>query len=124
MKEWLDNELDRSLSQKEDEMEMLVRGLKRTVQNPNERRLMTGLHDLIEKNWIDRIFYQNAGDTKLILGELFANTSLASIIANEQSPFRTRLRRIICRVLEEDPPHQQNNIHQIYYYYLRKHYPR
>ncbi|MBO6093004.1 MAG: hypothetical protein J6P40_05155, partial [Oscillospiraceae bacterium] len=110
MKEWLDNELDRSLSQKEDEMEMIIRGLKRTVQNPNERRLMTGLHDLIEKNWINRIFYQNAGDTKLILGELFANTSLAAIMANEQSPFRKRLKRIVNKVLQEDPPQQQNNI--------------
>lgn len=89
---------------------MIIRGLKRTVQNPNERRLMTGLHDLIEKNWINRIFYQNAGDTKLILGELFANTSLAAIMANEQSPFRKRLKRIVNKVLQEDPPQQQNNI--------------
>lgn len=110
MKAWMEKEMDRSLSQKEEDMEMIVRGLKRTMENPNERTLMSGVEDLLEKDWLDRVFRVDSNQDKLVRGNLFADTSLERILRDEQSPFRTRLRRIISRVLEEDLPHQQNNI--------------
>ena len=110
MKAWLEKEMDRSLSQKEEDMEMIVRGLKRTMENSNERTLMSGVEDLLEKDWLDRVFRVDSNQDKLVRGNLFADTSLERILMDEQSPFCTRLRRIISRVLEEDPPHQQNNI--------------
>ena len=110
MKEWLDNEMDRSLSQKEDEMEMLIRGLKRSINNPNEQSIMTDLQELLEKNWMDRIFKQNASETKMALGSMFADTSLAQIMGDVQSRFRQRLVRIINKVLQEAVPQIQNNI--------------
>ena len=96
--------MDRSLSQKEDDMEMIVRGLKRTMGNPDERRIMSGVCDLLQKNWIDRIFKYDSDKTKLALGNLYAESSLERIMIDKQSPFRTRLIRIITRVLQEDPP--------------------
>lgn len=59
---WMDNEMDRCLSRKEEEM--VIRGIKRALSKPTEEKLENEIYDVILKTWLSRIFPESTVDTK------------------------------------------------------------
>ena len=107
---WIDNEMDRSLSRKEDEMEMVIRGIKRAPAKPNEQKLESELFDVIQQTWLNRIFPDSDVDQKLISGSVMAPAALANIMGNDESAFYTRLKRLISMVMKENPQNENTPI--------------
>lgn len=107
MRDWLENDLNQCLTRKEEEMEMVVRGIKKAFPQPNEKNLMTALFDVIQKTWLDRIFKRKGTDKKLKLGGIAAGTAFELITVDDESAFMKNLKKIVRKVLEENPQAQR-----------------
>ena len=108
MSNWLDNDLNQCLTGKEEEMEMVIRGIKKAFPQPNEKNLMNALFDVIQKTWINRVFTEKSSDDKLKIGGLGAETAFEMIAAVDQSAFKKNLKRIVRKVLQEQPQAQRH----------------
>ena len=69
---------------------------------------MNALFDVIQKTWIDRVFTEKSSDDKLKIGGLGAETAFDMIAANDQSVFKKRLKRIVRKVMQEQPQAQRH----------------
>ena len=113
MKEWMDADMDRCLTRKKDIMEMVLRGLKRSLENPDENKLTDKLYDVFLHTWMERIFTDKSQNMKLKHGSYTINVALAMIMGNEQSAFFKNLKQIITKVLQEDKNPENGSIRSI-----------
>ena len=72
------------------------------------KKLMNALFDVIQKTWIDRVFTEKSSDDKLKIGGLGAETAFDMIAANDQSVFKKSLKRIVRKVMQEQPQAQRH----------------
>ncbi len=66
---WLDEDLSECLTRKKDAMKMILRGMRRSLDKPNEEKMLEEFKNTIEFSWFRKVFSNDAAGDMVIASE-------------------------------------------------------
>ena len=67
--EWLDEDMSECLTRKKDGMKMIFRGMRRSLDKPDEKKMMDEFKEIMEFSWFRKIFPSDVWDDMVFASE-------------------------------------------------------
>lgn len=111
--EWLDNDMTRAVSAKMNGMRMILKGLKRSIDNPDEKKMYEQVVDLFQNDWFARCFDRKRGNTgKMHVLVNVIPIGFGMLMESKDKKFPKLMMKLITTVLEDDKKDSLRSIRQ------------
>ncbi len=97
---WLDKDMSECMTRKKDGMKMILRGLRRSLKDPNEEKMLNEFKSTVEFAWFRKIFSNNAKGDMTIASESVP-ISFTLLMEASASPTRGLHEQLVQDSLEE-----------------------
>lgn len=100
---WLDEDMTRSVSSKMNEMKMILKALKNSIDAPDREKMYTEVNDLFLGDWFARLFVRggsNSEKMKVLMN--IVPTSFVTLMDEKNGKFPKLMQKLIDMVLKED----------------------